>query len=784
MKPLVPAFFFAALGVAPILPAQTADGLAPPKAEVVEAPESEAVETETVKPAEPAAEEGGADPAALRGETETTPAAESAPSSQGAAGSSTEMRKAEVIPEEEAPVDEDKPEDAKEVRAVPADPKSTAPPTIREMKPDKPRIPMILKTDPNAKLLSLRVPAPRGLIVDRNGKPLAQERIAHFIGVQLPIREGMEDIEVLDFARRPLAFCQSQLQGGWKLSDADILLHYKKRRWVPLMSTALVPDEKVDKLKDQVPPGVSLLPIFLRTYPEGTLAGHLIGQMGKSGGFSPSKNELEVEEPMWPATLGKAGLEKLFDAQLTGKPGLYTALYDSKGEMLTQDWQERPRAGHTVVTTLDVEMQQICERNMQERGVRGAFVIMDVKTGDVVAMASMPGIDPNEWVYGISEKRHQEILNHKENPLYCRALAGLYPPASTFKVVTAFAALETNEVAPNSEFNCLPSLLIDGRSFRNHNSKHMGFMNVERAIAVSCNTWFYQVGKICGGESLSTTASRFGFGGKTGICLSDMEKSGFMPTPESYAKKGSAFSGGHLANAVIGQGEVLATPLQVCQMMAGVARGDSVPRPRLVKMIQDVDGKIVQHFPPAVRNGLNFEKENLDAVRRGLHSVVNGGGGTGSRASNSYVTIVGKTGTGEWGNNKRQYVAWFAGYLPYQNPEYAYACLYEGDPNETSISGGQKVAPIVGDVFNEIYRNKSRRGEVAPDRKDGKDAGDIGDNSEVITPLSKPAEMAPAQAPAPATVAAPEQPKRGLRWLRRRPAKPPAAPAPPSRFGR
>jgi penicillin-binding protein 2 len=756
MKPLVPALFFAALGAPVALRAQEAEALAPPKAEVVEEPGEEMAPE--VRPAESAEQ----------------PA---------------EAPKARVVPEEgtpeaEMPPEEEKPEEAKEVRAVPADPKNTAPPVIREMKPDKPRISMTTKTDPNAKPLSLRVPAPRGLIVDRNGKPLAQNRMAHYIGVQLPLREGMKEVEVLDFARGPLAFCQGQLPGGWEVSDADIIMHYKKRRWVPLMSAALVPEDKAQKLKDNVPPGVVLRPIFLRTYPEGKMAGHLMGQMGKSGGFAPPKQDLEGDETMWPATVGRAGLEKRFDTELTGKPGHYTALYDAKGEKLTDEWVERPTAGHTVVTTLDMDMQKICERNLRERGVRGAFVVMDVKTGDIVAMASTPSIDPNEWSYGISEKRQAEILNDKDNPMYCKAIQGLYPPASTFKIVTALAALETDEVGPNSYFSCPPGMRFDGRWIKNHTSRHEGDMDVERAIARSCNTWFFQAAKACGGGALSTMASRFGYGERTGICLTDMEKAGFMPTPETYAKKKGSMTSGILAITSIGQGEVLATPLQVCQMMAGVARGDAVPRPRLVKMIQDVDGRVVQHFPPSVRNQLTLEKENLEAVRRGMREVVSGGGGTGSRAENHYVPIAGKTGTGEWSNDKSHYVAWFAGFIPYKNPEFAYACLYEGEEGESQISGGRKVAPIVGDVFNEIYKAKQKRGDLDKEDKADDDESlassrrernSTGEDENTVT--------APAATPA----AAPEPQRRGLRWIFRRRDTPqggaPAAP-PPSRFGR
>jgi len=668
-------------------------------------------------------------------------------------------------------------EEAKTVKAVPNDPKLPAPPAPREIKPEKPKIPIQRATDPNAKPLSLRVPGPRGQIVDRNGQPLAQNRMAHYIGIQLPMKEGLTDVKILDFARGPLAFCQNLLPGGWEVSDADIIQHYHKRRWVPMFSPALLPEEKAAKLQDSLLPGVVLRPFFIRTYPENALAGHLLGQMGKTGAFPPPKQDLEAEELMWPPTTGRAGLEKRFDKELTGEPGLYNALFDSKGDMLSEEWVERPRAGHTVVTTIDIELQKIAERNLKERGVRGAFVIMDVKTGDVLAMASTPCINPNDWVYGVTDDFYQKQLNHPENPMLCRALAGRYPPASTFKVVTAFAALETEDFGPNSEFNCPPGMYFNKIYIKNHTRNHEGSMDVERAIMRSCNTWFFQAAKVCGGAALSTMASRFGFGARTGICLEDMEVAGRMPTPESYAKKGGSLTGGILAITSIGQGEVEATPLQVCQMMAGVARGDSLPRPRLVKLIQDVDGRVVHHFPPAMRP-LILEKENVAAVQRGMRQVVAGGGGTGSRAENDYVAIAGKTGTGEWHPDKDQYVTWFGGFIPYKDPEYAYVCLYEGDPGESGISGGRNVAPIVGDVFNEIYKAKKNRGEIKEGAND--------DDGALVTTHREARRATVVEEVRPAQVAPPEPPKRGgLRWLFRRrapqPAPPPGSPFSPGR---
>jgi len=644
------------------------------------------------------------------------------------AGESTSDKIPKAVPVEETrpagPPDEEEP---RTVKAVPADEEEprtvravpdTAAPPIKPVlppsnKPDKAKIAVSTSTDPNARPLSLRVPAPRGQIVDRRGVSLAQNRIAYYLGVQLPLNDGLKDSAIYDAAREPVAWVRRTLPGGWDIADEKILDHYHKRRWVPLLSSAMVPEDIVDKVKSHLPDGVVLRPFYLRTYPKETMASHLLGQMGKSGAMA--SGDILTDEYLWPPTIGKAGLEERFDAELTGAPGIYNVLYNSAGDKLSEDWVQRPTAGHTVVTSLDARFQAIVEDKMRANSVRGAFVIMDVKTGDVIAMSSNPGYNPNDWAYGITTAANNKYLTNKENPLIPRALQGRYPPASTFKIVTALAALDSGKVSPDTEFDC-PKGMMFGRTWMwNHNHRDEGYMNVVRAIKRSCNPWFWQAARVAGGANVTAMATRLGFGEKTGICLPTMEAAGTMPTPEFYQKKGGELTGGVLANIAIGQGEVSATPLQVCQMMAAVARGDAAPRPRLVRQIQDVDGHIIQSFPPTVRSALTIDKDALTAVRKGMRAVVADSDGTGTRASNNYVAISGKTGTGEWHDSPKDYVAWFAGFIPSNNPEYAYAALYEGDPGD-QISGGKKVAPFVGDVFNKIYKLK-RDGDEMPKEK-------------------------------------------------------------------
>ena len=654
------------------------------------------------------------------------------------------------------------------VRAVPGTaevPVPAGPASGADGKPAKPKIAITSNTDPNARPLTLRVPSPRGQIVDRHGEPLAQNRLAYYLGVQLPLQDGLSDAAVFAAARQPVAWARRTLPMGWDITDAKILEHYRKRRWVPLLSSSMVPDAVVEAVKDQLPAGVVLRPFYLRSYPKDSMASHLLGFMGKSGNMA--SGDILSDEYLWPPTVGKYGLEQRFDAELTGEPGTYSVLYNAAGERLSEEWLHRPTAGHTVVTSLDSRFQAIVEREMRQNSVRGAFIIMDIKTGDVIAMCSNPGYNPNDWAYGFTKAEYDKYLTDKQNPLLPRALQGRYPPASTFKIVTALAALDSGKVTEHTEFNCPKGMMFGNTWMWNHNHRDEGSMDVVRAIKRSCNPWFWQAARVAGAANVSAMAARLGFGDKTGICLPSMEAAGNMPSPEFYQKRGRAMTGGVLANVAIGQGEVSATPLQVCQMMAAVARGDAVPRPRLVRQIQDVNGRIVQGFPPSVRSALDIDKDALQAVRRGMRAVVADGDGTGTRASNDYVAMAGKTGTGEWHDSPKDYVAWFAGFIPANNPEYAYAALYEGDPGDT-ISGGRLVAPIVGDVFNKIYKLKKDGKEIPEEEED--EAGKEGKEGAERAQASSTRRKRPAAAPVAAPVSTPSAaaPRTGIRaWWRR-----------------
>ncbi|MEM0896178.1 MAG: penicillin-binding transpeptidase domain-containing protein [Verrucomicrobiota bacterium] len=559
----------------------------------------------------------------------------------------------------------------------------------------------------DARVFTQLIPAPRGRIVDRKGRPMAQTKVAHYLQLQLPTATGHSEAEILRFAHGEFKKATDKLGVRWELpSDEVVLQHHRNRRWVPLTFSPVLSDKVATrvrqwKVENEV---VTLLPIYLRHYPKKETASHILGHIGRRTRLhdtSPLVNDV----PIWPRTEGRDGLEVTFDEFLQGETGQTYSLFAPDGEKLIKKRLSNPVAGNDVVTTIDLDFQQTAERALRSYTRAGAFVVMDVRSGDILAMASHPTFDPNDFTPFIATDDFARLRNDPLLPLYGRAFRGLYPPASTFKAVVALAALEHGIVDRRTTYSCPGRYEIDGRYFHNHSRRNSGPMNLGYALARSCNTWFYQAGLDMGPTAMTNMAEMFGVGERTGIPVR-AEPAGFMPSEDRLrARYKHSFGGGYLANAAIGQGHVLMTPLQVAQMMAGLGNGQFLPRPRLVQHVQANDGRILRHFPSECRRALDLNPINLQIVTDGLVDVVSGPGGTGRSGGIGYAQVAGKTGTGQWGDpKKKQYVAWFAGFVPAHDPVYAFAALYEGAPGHY-VSGGKNAAPMTSYFFRQIFRH-------------------------------------------------------------------------------
>ena len=573
------------------------------------------------------------------------------------------------------------------------------------------------KTDKEARTFKLNIPPPRGQIVDRKGVPFAQNRVARYLALVFPFMLNATDAQVLDYAHQRIDRVNQLLNKRWGLPDDKLLLHYKNRRWLPLvfsvtdrLNDELSPEQE-SRIKPLLTPGNGLLiqPAYLRVYPKKDTAPHIIGYTRRVRALPTTP--VQDGDPIFEETEGVDGLEKTFDKDLQGKPGIINILFNADGTKADEQMLRRPTPGNNVVMTLDYELQKQAENALARHVKGGAMVIMDVKTGDVLAMASYPNFDLNLWVPGITSANFAKLNSDPGNPQLARAFRGEYPPASTFKVIVALAALESGHVNAKTAYDCDPSLVVGDRVFRNWSKEPEGMINVVTAIKRSCNTWFYQAGLNIGAAPITDMATRLGFGARTGIPLT-AEAEGFVPT-DSWCQQhlGHKMLGGDIANLSIGQGRTLVTPLQAAQAMAAVADGKSMPIPRLVKQVQDLDDHVVHYFEPQRKN-VDLLPDARDTVRKGMIAVVNGDNGTGHAAQlddKFKIQLAGKTGTAQWGKvvedrSKNRWLAWFTGFLPANDPAYAYAVVYEGQPGE-SVSGGHQAAPIVHDTFQNYFNH-------------------------------------------------------------------------------
>lgn len=631
-------------------------------------------------------------------------------------------------------------------------------------------------TQTEARTFTLSVPAPRGQILDRKGYPLAQNKVVFYAAINFPLLKDADDTTILRYAGERIVHVNRLLAKRWDLSSDVVLSHYRNRRWLPLTFSEPLTDDEVSKVRQSPMKGLMMHPVYLRHYPQGPLLSHVIGYVGKR----PPRElgPIRPNEPVWGEGMGVEGLEESFNTYLTGEPGRVNLLFEADGTKLREEMVRRPRPGNNLVTSIDAEMQKIAERVLAEKVKRGAFVVMDVRTGDVLVMASFPQFNPNDFIPSISQEAYARLMNDPEKPLYSRAFRGAYPPASTFKVPVALAALEERTISESTLYNCPTSWSIGDVVMRNWNKDPEGSMNVVGALARSCNTWFYQVGTQAGADPVTMMARRLGLGEKTGIPIKS-EIEGLVPTNRWWRQKYQYnMSTGDLANICIGQGQVETSPLQVARMMAAVGNGRYVVKPRLVMQIQDYNNAVIQTVPQEEVSQLNIDPHYLNVVRRGLKEVVNSGRGTGRAAAHEKITVAGKTGTGQWKPALEQNIGWFAGYAPADYPIFSFAVVYEGDPGET-VGGGKNAAPVVGEFLKEYLTEehiaeikqasddvKIALADIEPDRTVASDdGGSIFRDSAVADQYQEGVDqMAPEQ---PAAPAAPVEEGGISRWLKK-----------------
>lgn len=455
-------------------------------------------------------------------------------------------------------------------------------------------------------------------------------------------------------------------------------------------------------------PGVRIEVVPAREYLFNNLASHLVGYLGEinTAELQSSRNgEYEGGD-----RIGKQGLEKLFETDLRGEKGMAMLEVDARGFEKKQLAQKEPLPGNDIKLTIDADLQLAAEKALAGRA--GAVIATEINSGRILVLASSPALQLNEFVGGISQKAWDAMLDNPLHPLTNKAIQGQYPPASTYKMVTALAGLGEGIVTPETSFNCTGAIKFGNQTFRCWKKTGHGQVNLKRAMAESCDVYFYQIAQKLPIDTLANYARSLGLGQKTGIAL-EHEKDGLIPTAAWKLKNYRvSWQGGETLSVAIGQGFNLATPLQVNAMTAAVANGGVTYRPQFIEEIIGPDGEKIREFVPIRNNEFKGKETSLALIRQGLVAAVNDPHGTGNMARLKEFTVAGKTGTAQVvhlsnvedisDENKIPYKmrdhAWFTCFAPAGKPEIAVTVLVEHGSH-----GGSTAAPIAKQVLMQYF---------------------------------------------------------------------------------
>lgn len=475
--------------------------------------------------------------------------------------------------------------------------------------------------------------------------------------------------------------------------------------------------QTVAEIEERRLPGVVIEVEPMRNYLYGNTASHIFGYVGE---INQEELEASKDKGYRPGDLfGKMGLEKVLESYLKGIDGGQQVEVTASGKPIKVLGQKEPIPGHSVTLTIDIKLQQIAENKLKEQllklqtdkykpfpnAKRGAVVALNVKTGEVLAMASIPDFDPNMFARGITQKEWEEISKNPLNPMVNLAIAGTYPPGSVFKMVTATAALE-EKVTNENEFvrdTGVYWTILPKRCWR---AGGHGMVNMVRALAESCNIYFYEMGRRLGIDNIEKYAKLYGLGSITGIELPG-EKPGQVASRE-YKKNtftrpdDKIWYPAETLDAAIGQGYNSFTPIQIANYVAAIANDGVWMKPHLIKSIADPDGNIVLEKNPEIGGQLDFSKDTFRIIKEGMRAVTLPGGTAYSVFADFPISVAGKTGTAEWDVTKDPH-GWFVAFAPYEDPEIAVAVFIE-----QAGSGGTTGGPVARAIFEEYFHLTER----------------------------------------------------------------------------
>ncbi len=544
---------------------------------------------------------------------------------------------------------------------------------------------------------------PRGLIFDRNGQLLVDNRPSYDLSIVVkdarPLETSLQNLS--QYTQIPLEWLWGEVEKSHNLpSFKPVLLKQDIGRDV----LAALEVKRFDL------PGTLVDVRLRRLYVKGQSASHLLGYVGEI-------SAVEMKSEKYAGykrgdLIGKSGVEKSFENYLKGERGGRQVEVNVTGQLVRVLKTVDAVPGNDIFLSFDQNLQNKAEALLSE--TTGAVVAMDPTTGHILAMASSPSYDPNLFVDGFSHDQWENFIKNPPYPLHNKAIQGEYPPASTYKIITAMAGLEEGVIDEKTTLFCPGAYRFGDRDYRCWKKGGHGSVNVGRAISESCDVFFYQVGQRLGVDRLASYAKSAGLGALTGIQL-EQESDGLIPTAAWKKRRfGVAWQAGETLSIAIGQGFNLTTPLQLATMIASIANGGTRFAPLIVKKVQNASGETIKEFYPQIRGKLSVSPKNLDIVKKGLWEVVNGKSGTARSVAIEGIEISGKTGTAQVFSRKTESEnekgraqhlkshALFVAYAPSANPKIAISVVVEHGEH-----GSSAAAPIAGELIREYLSGQN-----------------------------------------------------------------------------
>jgi penicillin-binding protein 2 len=564
----------------------------------------------------------------------------------------------------------------------------------------------------NNQLRRINVQAPRGKIVDREGRVLVDNRTSLAVQVS-PERFPRDPVQAKLVYRR----LGRVLRLNWTEVRKRVQDGFQR---LPFSAVTVKQDVKlpvvtyIEERKERFP-SVNVEPVSLRFYPHRQIGAQLFGTVGEV-----TKEQLDDHRDRYRGVapgdrVGQDGIEYSYDRFLRGKDGANRVQVDALGHLQRQLSVQKPIAGRQLRLGIDLHVQEIGQHALA--GSKAAFVVMDVRSGEIRALGSLPAFDPNIFAKSIKESDYKRVTSEAEGkPLYNRAIHGDYPTGSTFKLITSVAALEGGLITTDTPLFDGGSVRIGNIDFQNAGGVSHGSIALREAIKVSSDVFFYQLGAQANGAGdghlIQRWAGRLGLGRRTGIDLPG-ETAGLVPSPEwrnHLLKKHQTdrpWTIGDNVNLAVGQGDLGADPLQMAVAYAAVANGGYVVRPHVGERIEDADGRVLQEFQAPARRKLHIRPEFRQAILDGLREAASEGGGTSADVFKGFpIPVAGKTGTAEKGAGRADQ-SWYLALAPYPSPRYVVAVT-----DEAGGFGAERAAPVARQILAALFRIRKEENKV------------------------------------------------------------------------